>query len=203
MRVSVSIQQEDTIDAWGALTINDMTYDVLRQYRFSRFVVGIEAKVSILPWTPVTQILLDFLGDLPFDIDLTDTTYQYRFLAEGHLMPVAVVNADIDGNPLLVEYAGEMSFSSVFNPEPVPQLTVFPNPAREIVNIQLTDTEDGVRILDFYNQMGQVVKSITDSPANGVIRCDVNDLPTGMYSVVVRSRHGEVEGIARLVLLDR
>lgn len=56
------------------------------------------------------------------------------------------------------------------------QLSVFPNPAEDAVNIQAEETVTSVVL---YDKLGRVVREI--APGDTFVRVDVNDLPSGVY----------------------
>jgi hypothetical protein len=73
-------------------------------------------------------------------------------------------------------------------------ITIFPNPATDIVNIQLPDNWQGRQVkIDLINQMGQVVISKTPSQASQVESINVSRLSAGIYNLRLINNNGEVE----------
>ena len=60
----------------------------------------------------------------------------------------------------------------------ISEITIFPNPATDILNITSSETISEIEIV---NVMGQVVKRIEINRDNAV--CDVEDLKAGVYIV--------------------
>ena len=70
------------------------------------------------------------------------------------------------------------------------EISIFPNPATDILNITSSETISEIEIV---NVMGQVVKRIEVNSDNAV--CDVEDLKAGVYVVKVSRITGEVEDL--------
>ncbi len=74
-------------------------------------------------------------------------------------------------------------------------ITIFPNPATDVVNIQLPDSWQGRQVkIDLINQSGQVVISKTPSQAGQVESINVSRLSAGIYNLRLINNNGEVEG---------
>jgi hypothetical protein len=84
---------------------------------------------------------------------------------------------------------------------PTPSIRVFPNPAREEIQMVLSSPENGVANIQLLNLMGQVLKQKTVlSSQNRTERLAVNDLPSGTYLLKVELG-GEV--IVEKIVLTR
>ena len=73
---------------------------------------------------------------------------------------------------------------------------VYPNPTRDVVNVQCTMNNvqlEGIEVVDVY---GKVVRNVglpqCDSPTDGISRINVSDLAAGMYFVRVTTDKGAV-----------
>lgn len=64
-------------------------------------------------------------------------------------------------------------------------LSVFPNPANDMVNVELPESAPDVSQLLIYNSMGQMVKNVEVMGAKGTF--SVGDLPVGMYYIRVEN----------------
>jgi len=90
--------------------------------------------------------------------------------------------------PRLLIYFSSGSVTSVrefFNPQ-IEELTVFPNPASQMITIDLASDE--ASIIEMFNMEGRMVKGLRSSFGKRQ-QFNVQDLPAGMY--VVRARQGE------------
>ncbi|MBO7629588.1 MAG: T9SS type A sorting domain-containing protein, partial [Bacteroidales bacterium] len=75
-------------------------------------------------------------------------------------------------------------------------VTLYPNPAKDVVNVQCTMNNvqlKGVEVVDVY---GKVVRTVglpqCDSPTDGISRINVSGLANGMYFVRVTTEEGVV-----------
>ena len=77
---------------------------------------------------------------------------------------------------------------------------LYPNPTTGTATLELTGLrEQGAVAVDVVNVLGQVVRHLSSSPSQGMLRenLDLQDLPTGVYLVRVHAQEGLV--IKRLV----
>ncbi|MBL0199863.1 MAG: carboxypeptidase regulatory-like domain-containing protein [Chitinophagaceae bacterium] len=73
-------------------------------------------------------------------------------------------------------------------------ISVFPNPATDVINIQLPDSWQGKALsIDLINQAGQVVNSKSTKQASQVERLTVNQLAAGVYILRIQDGNGNVE----------
>ena len=65
---------------------------------------------------------------------------------------------------------------------------VSPNPANDIIQLQLNTVESGNVQLDFYNAIGKLVSSrtLSNNNSNSVIDVDVSDLKSGVYMMTIK-----------------
>lgn len=103
-------------------------------------------------------------------------------------------NAGINYYRIKIIYrSGDTKYSEVriLNFNSKAGITVFPNPATEIINIQLADNWQGkALVIDLVNQTGQVVNSISVKQAGQVERLTVNQLPSGIYLLRMQDSNG-------------
>ena len=90
---------------------------------------------------------------------------------------------------------GDCGDVSVFNPGPVPTMSVVPNPATSILFVE--NFQDVARI-DVFNAYGQRVASVTTVNETRT-DLDVSQLPAGMYSLAGFSKQGVLLGNAKFV----
>ncbi|MCO5257990.1 MAG: T9SS type A sorting domain-containing protein [Lentimicrobium sp.] len=96
---------------------------------------------------------------------------------------------------------GNLVFSAVDCPEYVPvnskitvknnvETVVFPNPARDVLNVSLSDVYNGVIHYSVQDINGRICLSSAAGPGNFLI--DLNRLNPGPYVLNVRDRYGEI-----------
>ena len=71
-------------------------------------------------------------------------------------------------------------------------MTAFPNPAEEMVNIELVLMEEGTVEILLLNPMGQTVMQILSSGKTSLNQMDVSNLNAGIYMLTVRTASGFV-----------
>jgi hypothetical protein len=89
---------------------------------------------------------------------------------------------------LLIYFSADnvTSIRQVFRNPQVETLTVFPNPARDLITIELEN--DGVAVIEILDMNGRMVKGLRSNFGQRQ-QMSVQGLPTGMY--VVRARQGD------------
>lgn len=95
----------------------------------------------------------------------------------------------------IVVGAGECGIVDVFNPGPVPALSIAPNPASN--KLMVNNFQDVAR-LDVFNAYGQRVASILTYNETQT-SLDVSLFPVGMYSLAAFSKQGVLLGNAKFV----
>ncbi|MVM32592.1 PKD domain-containing protein [Spirosoma sp. HMF4905] len=81
------------------------------------------------------------------------------------------------------------------------ELKVFPNPAREYVNVDLPDTKNAIVQLDLLTSVGQLIRSEVLTLEGPVThRLSVIDLPTGLYLIRARAE-GQWNLTQRLLII--
>jgi hypothetical protein len=68
------------------------------------------------------------------------------------------------------------------------QVSLFPNPAQEVVNIETTGTLTNMAVTVYDAQGKALIRSTV--PTNGTKQLDVSALPAGMYTVSIQSDQG-------------
>jgi large repetitive protein len=81
------------------------------------------------------------------------------------------------------------------------QIKIFPNPAKEFINISLTNLLYEDILIKIFNQKGEEINVIMISPANrdDMIKLDISHLPSGMYYLQILINKGQYFG--KIILL--
>ena len=187
LRVIVSIDRDEEVDASGMLLINDKSWEVLRQKRTDMRVVTIEAKISILPWTDITSTVLALI---PLEFPTRDTVMSYRFHAQGEGLPVAEVFVGQNDTIDRVEYTRQPITAGTRHVA-LPDLAVFPNPSRGEFTVTFDEGVGAQVLVHIYNPMGRRLHvqtiDVLDRQAN--VRLDVG---TGIYLLRMTNQRGNV-----------
>jgi hypothetical protein len=91
--------------------------------------------------------------------------------------------------------------------DPLPQLefTLFPNPAADVLNVQMTLPQAGNTMLELLDERGRVVqrKLLGRRPAGLLTeQLSVVALPGGMYYVRVVTENANYKGAVKLVIIQ-
>lgn len=77
------------------------------------------------------------------------------------------------------------------------QVTVFPNPATDFVQVQIEGTVQESIVIRLYSLSGQLVKE-TASFTPALTAVDVAELTEGMYLLHITDHHGSLKGVFRI-----
>lgn len=200
LRVVIGTDRTDEIDAWGTLDLPDGTYDVLREKRTLMQEIRVEAKISILPWFDITDLLV---GSLPIPGIGMDTTVSYYFWTDDSKEPAALVmtTSPEDDTPTSVTYK-YASPSSTGGPElPQVELNVFPNPAINNVTFQFQDLPLDFYRLEIYNVLGQPMQRESYYlSGDHTTSIDVSNYKRGIYLYRLLDGQGNLLLTRRLML---
>lgn len=136
-------------------------------------------------WMTQTEVKLtvdtfDQWLTLEFDFGAASDSVNYdqvvvQFGGEGHYVP---------GQFYLDDLMLQDTTSSILEPAVMP-LSIFPNPATDVINFSM---EDELSRVEMFNVTGQQVMQMTDVPNQ--IR--VNELPEGVYSIRATGKSGTI-----------
>lgn len=161
------------------------------------FEAQLEGSAVIVDWVTLSEINNDFMavehstdGRIFNELGrvagagTTTETQKYSYL---HTFPATGMNYY---RLRQVDYDGTMSYSKVVavrNQEgQIKDLTVFPNPVQDIINISIPEVSGEVAVA-IYNLSGQIVyQAVEENPA-ALLTYPTNDLPQGTYLVQVNN----------------
>ena len=202
IRINITTNRVDLVDAWGTCFIPGGEYQVLRLKREEFVTRGMEVKVPFLNWIDVASFLPNG-GNLGGLIG-SDTLNTYHFISGTEKEEIAVVSANIDWSE-----AEEVLFK---NNETTPAFTLnapgragisaFPNPAVEWVRFDCTNLPTSDYTLKIFNIVGKVVwKKTMPLSGNKSFKVELEDFKKGTYLYSLSDKGGKVVGTKRLVVL--
>ncbi len=86
-------------------------------------------------------------------------------------------------NAMLREESNELELKSAILPFDINQISIYPNPANEIVFIDFHSLQAEINRIEILNQVGQKVGTITNDFSNSIIRNDISYLTQGLYFI--------------------
>ncbi|MFK7808986.1 MAG: T9SS type A sorting domain-containing protein [Saprospiraceae bacterium] len=203
LRILISNQRLDAVDAWGTLTIPEGTYDVLREKREQERETRLEVYAGVGPfgqWFDVTDIIgFDFLGK--------DTTITYNFFSNDAKEAIAEVTVDPETNdPISVTYKSNEVDDPTSSMKYVDQgradIFAYPNPAINDVRFDFINLPTDTYDLKIYNILGVEVYSqeysITDRKT---VKMDLSRMRKGTYLYSLVDSRGKPVTTKRLVVM--
>ena len=212
VRVRVVTDREITYDAYGQVTLNGVTYDVLRERMVESIQGFVEVKVGSFNYIDITPLLEPFvpeeiapvLGTRP---SLVTVTYWSNDSKEFILNYREIDEDPIDGAddvPALIRFKLETDRTSSVADAFIRQarVSVFPNPAATEATFSIEGAQAGNYELVLVNQLGRVMQRRDLRVEGGTTRASLNvgDLPRGLYLYSLRNEQGVVLTTKRLLV---
>jgi hypothetical protein len=195
IRIKLSIERNDFVDAYGTMTIPGGTYNVLRVKRTDNSNTRLEIHIPFLGWQDVT----DLLGAGGFG---TDTTLTYNFLTNTAKEPIAVLTMDSTGTVVQqVDYKDNGIQSAI---EPVISdrvgVVASPNPASNETTFTFKNIKSGHYTIRLLDMNGNSVWSKELTSASELV--PLQSLSGGMYLYQLIDANNRVIATGKLVKGD-
>ena len=200
IRVRVVQTRSDSVDAWGSLSIPGGDHEVLREkrtlHRDTRLDVLVEVPIIGPQWQDVTDLILATLpggGGSIFQGLGLDTVLTYNFYSNDAKEAIAVVTMDDAGTSVMqVRYKDYGIVNSTEEPELL-SVTVSPNPATELLRLELGDFPQGEFALKIFDLGGQLLLEKNFSLAGRrTENLDVSHLPAGSHVFQISDQRGKL-----------
>ncbi len=204
LRIRISTNRVDVVDAWGTLTIPGGIYDVLREKRTQYQDVRLDIRVGFFPWQDITDIVLQLTGIEGIAQLGQDTTVTYNFFSNEAKEPIAVVTMNDAGTaPATVEYKAKEVVSNVQNTNGLkPGVYAFPNPAIVNVRFEFSNLPKGEYTLRIFNVLGEeVMKKRYYVNGSRTEKVDISQLKKGAYLYSLVNDRGKTLVTKRLVVV--
>lgn len=198
IRLRVNSTRLDVVDGWGTLVIPGGEYEVLREKRTTQQETRLEAKVPLLNWLDVTDLL-------PFDFLGKDTTTVYHFWGnEKEAIAEVIVTNDEAETPLFVEYKDNGFVTSVpYVNTGKSDVLAYPNPAITDVRFDLLNLSSGKYTLKIFNILGVELTSKEHfvNNATKTVKVDLDSFRKGTYLYSLIDPNGKTISTKRLVII--
>jgi len=190
LRIRMAISRISSVNASGTLKLPSAQYEVLRekstQYREYR----VDAKIKILGWLDVTDVIINttnawdsFLG--------VDTTVTHLYFNDKSKEVIAEVNWNTAENKILSVRFKAPPRATVPVREVLPptaQLRVIPNPVDAEIQLSFVPLISGKLRIELHDALGRTVKAsqlqVTQNQKTQW-QMPSYDLPNGLYTVVL------------------
>lgn len=162
-----SVDKTQECDAWGSLITPTATYpDVLRIHESG---VKVDSVFATLGGNPVYSIEL-----------VRDTFNNYIFVTNGIHYPLALVKCDKNDQIRSIEYYFTQGAADLSENDKNQFAKVFPNPAENLINIQLSDESQLNSTFTIFTNEGKMVGTTIINEWNAKLCID--HLESGIYN---------------------
>jgi hypothetical protein len=198
IQISITLDRQDYVDAWGTLLIPGGIYDVLRERREELRSVEVEAKIGRQAWQNVTDLLSD-------NKKVKDqTSVSYYFHSNESVNPVAIVYMDREEQKVVnVAYNAPMQSDNIQQVGNIqPGLYAYPNPAIVNVRFEFTNLPPGNYKLTISNILGLEEWSQTYYiDGHRTERVNIASLRKGSYLYSLKDEKGKTISTKRLIII--
>jgi hypothetical protein len=203
IRVRITYDRTEFVDANGTIKIPGGSYNVLREKRTQYSDTHLDIKTGFLGWQDITGLLAGgggIGGQLGKD---TTTTFSYYSNVAKEIIAVFTVNnldnsvitrANFKFNKLIL---ANNDFDFAF-----PDVKAYPNPAIEDVTFEFNNLENKDYTLRIYNILGSLVaKEAFNATNTKSIRMDISRFKKGTYLYAVSDAKGRLLISKRLIVV--
>ena len=202
VRVRVTTQRNDLVDAYGKLTIPGGTYDVLREKRNEYRETRVDALVPIFGWQDVTDFIIAGGNFAGLGVD---TVITYNFFSKEAKEAIAVVSMDNSGSVVQqVRFKNNGVLSDVTDlTASSPVVSVSPNPVVSEVKFELKNFTQGNYVLQIFNGNGALVLT-KNLWLNGPLTepLDLSALGSGPYFYRISDEKNAVQASGKLLKIN-
>jgi hypothetical protein len=203
-RVRTNINRLDVVDAWGSLQLPEGNYEVLRQKRLETAMIRIDAKIVFLGWQDVTDVISPLLMGTEFQ---QDSLLTYRFWSNEARDPVLLCNVDSTGqNIISAQYRNSLLTTNASDEAPpLVNLSVFPNPADDFIQINIQGVPVGQYQIQFFQNNGALAKEerFWVSGNSMTYSLPVSDLHPGFFIGILKNMNSGKTMGRPVVLIKR
>jgi hypothetical protein len=198
VRLVMTSQRMDEVDAWGTMLMPGGFFDVLREKRSEARNLRIETKIGSLPWQDITNTLLanDIFGNHVF------LSYYYYATEFSEPLVKIFMKADNQGVDKVI-YRANLIDQPIQDIDDIkPGVYAFPNPAIVNARFEFSNLNPDRYQLAILNVLGVEVWSKEYYIRNNDIqKVDVSFLKKGTYLYSLKDSKGKILTTKRLVII--
>ena len=201
VRITASSDRTSEVDAYGSLTLNGRTYNVLRERRTESIVTKIEALVlgTYADFTSQIRALFPESADL---LDTEEPVTTYYYWSDSEKESIATVTEEDGEETQMTFIRSDATNSSRDYLLGAGQVNVYPNPARGGTTFTVAGIDPGTYTLRMVNVLGRQVSLRQFTPVAGraKVEVDVSQLPRGTYLYSLINERGRILTTRRLLV---
>ena len=196
IRVRITSNRNDFVDAYGMLTIPGGTYDVLREKRTTISETRVDIKIPFLGWQDVTDLLAQGFEGLG-----VDTTITYDYFSNTEKEVIASITADANNEPTAATFKDNGTLTAdeeilVTNPT----VAIMPNPVAGAAHFRFSHFPKGEYQLAIHDLKGSLVlgKKVV---INGDLleSVDLSNVPAAGYFFLLKNEAGAIVSRGKLM----
>lgn len=204
LRITTISTRESVVDAYGVARLEGNFYNVLREKQEESVFIRLEVKTGFLPFIDITNTIVILSPEVARFVGQQEVTTTYLFWNPESKEPIAeIATSTATGVPFNFNFKRAQQSTSTQGPTlSRASLSVFPNPATDLVFFEVANLDAGVFTLSLMNTLGRVIQTRQFSPVGSKARLslDVSHLPSGMYLYSLRNERGRVMATKKLLV---
>jgi hypothetical protein len=189
LRIQFISEETSVVDAFGTVNMQNKSVPVLREKVQSITDIKLFVKVPFVNWIDASVLISQIGGNAGGFGDLLgrDTSIIYNFYSATHKEILVSIDYDLDSTYNSVTFAdiGGIISSTKNARLDITDMSAFPNPSQNIVNLSATNMTSGNYLLIITDMQGKVVSfkptNIYDKEWQDQI--DISQWPIGAYQV--------------------
>lgn len=187
IRIRITANRDDSVDAYGTVTIPGGSYEVLREKRTQISETGVDILLPIFGWSDVTSLL-------PFEGLGADTTITYDFFS--NVAKEVIVTLTVDANDSVISATFKDNDILDSNEEILgekPLVFLSPNPVGEQANFEFKNFLAGKYQLSLLGLYGNIISHHSlQLFGNQKEQFDFSNLANGSYFYFLQNERGEI-----------
>lgn len=191
LRIRMSTSRLDAIDAFGNLTIPGGTFEVLREKRTRYREQRIDGKIAPLGWLDVTDLTLTYYPTAYLGVD---TLVTYYFWSNQSKEPIAICFTDNSQLRVVkVQYKNIQASTTALKKEELAiPVSVYPNPAGEVLHLRTGDLALDNYRLSVYDLLGREIvhKEYDQLSGHADLTVRMDAWTSGTYFCTLSNTHG-------------
>ncbi len=203
LRITSTSNRNDVVDAYGTLTLNGQTYEVLREKRTETTNTIIEARTGILGYLDITGLIRPQVPDLDDFFGQEEPIVTYYYWTNTEKEAVAIVTVDASDRPVSMNFIRGDSINSTRGPQFFQaRVDVYPNPAFGQTTFAVSGLDPGTYTLRLINVLGRQISATQFTPVGDrtQVPLDLTGLPRGTYLYSLTNERGRILTTRRLLV---
>lgn len=205
IRVRVTFDSYNLVNAYGTLTIPGGIYDVLREKRTETVNTRLDALVGFIGWQDITDIVVAAIDNEEITQLIGEvTTTSHYFWSNEAKEPIAIVTVNEDETEATqVVYKANTVVSTRNIIKDKPNIYAYPNPTIVNVKFHFSNLDNGNYTLRIYNLIGKELwnKNYYVNRREFVQKEDVSFLAKGAYLYSLSDSKGRTISTKRLIII--